>query len=240
MPWQTLKEGFMHSPIDMPLFSRRRVVPGRIMNSAQRGPRLRLVKPSKHYRKGHSSPLDSFLKAQYSLAAKGELFQNRSHNRLTSAIKELQRLPRNIEPEEEQPLAGAREWRFLREKPKAKPLSRRQRGRDPVLIVGNQQIRRRELAEIERMIIEYGLEVTLMRIALQYPFLADMMKNPATFEKFVKSKFVHPKWKERLLSVNRYASKELRAVALMLFLRKAYVNPPQIRAALHHQMQRAA
>jgi hypothetical protein len=75
------------------------------------------------------------------------------------------------------------------------------------------------------MVLNQGVDETVVRIAPQFPRLTELLTDPNAFTQFIESGGVPQKWKKPLQSFARTPNEQLRAIGLLLYLRKAYRTP---------------
>ncbi len=95
-----------------------------------------------------------------------------------------------------------------------------------VLVNPSEKVSRKTLFELEKTVLEKGVEEAAMAVSMEYPSLAEVLLQKNEYTDFVKRACVHEKWKKNLLQLSE-TNPNVRAVGLLLYLRKAYRTPAQ-------------
>lgn len=90
-----------------------------------------------------------------------------------------------------------------------------------VLVNPSERVPRRTLFELEKTVLEKGVEEAAMAASMQYPSLAEILLQKNDYVEFVNARCSHEKWKKNLLQLSE-TNPNVRAVGLLLYLRKAY------------------
>ena len=90
-----------------------------------------------------------------------------------------------------------------------------------VLVNPSERVPRRTLFELEKTVLEKGVEEAAMAVSMQYPSLAEILLQKNDYVEFVNARCSHEKWKKNLLQLSE-TNPNVRAVGLLLYLRKAY------------------
>ncbi|MFH0970254.1 MAG: hypothetical protein V1776_02220 [Candidatus Diapherotrites archaeon] len=102
----------------------------------------------------------------------------------------------------------------------------KERIEDYVVIAGNEPIPKEWLQRIEQMVMSRGLDETSIHIAHQFPRLTELLTDPNSTIQFVNSQKIPEKWRRPLGAFARCPNEQLRAVGLLLYLRKAHRTYP--------------
>ncbi len=78
------------------------------------------------------------------------------------------------------------------------------------------------LSQIEQMIVQDGLDETVLRIAPRFPRLTELLTEKETLLEFLHTTDVPEKWKKALHTFAQGPNHELRAVGTAIYLRKAH------------------
>jgi hypothetical protein len=90
-----------------------------------------------------------------------------------------------------------------------------------VLVNSSEKVSRKTLFELEKTVLEKGVEEAAMAVSMQYPSLAEILLQKNDYVTFVNENCSHEKWKKNLLQLSE-TNPNVRAVGLLLYLRKAY------------------
>ncbi len=105
-----------------------------------------------------------------------------------------------------------------------------------VMVTENEPMKKEWLKKIEHMIVHRGLDETIIQIAPQFPKLTELLTDTEATQRFVASKNIPLKWKKPLQSFATCSNEQLRAVGLLLYLRKAHKNNPRVQNRLMPRM----
>lgn len=90
-----------------------------------------------------------------------------------------------------------------------------------VMVNPSERVPRKTLFELEKTVLEKGVEEAAMAVSMQYPSLAEILLQKNDYVEFVNARCSHEKWKKNLLQLSE-TNPNVRAVGLLLYLRKAY------------------
>ncbi len=90
-----------------------------------------------------------------------------------------------------------------------------------VVVNSSERVPRKTLFELEKTVLDKGVEEAAMSVSMQYPSLAEILLQKNDFVAFVNANCLHEKWKKNLLQLSE-TNPNVRAVGLLLYLRKAY------------------
>lgn len=80
------------------------------------------------------------------------------------------------------------------------------------------------IQEIEQMIMDQGLDETIMHIAVRHPTLTELLTDKAVYQRFVEGENIPVVWRKRLLALTKVRNAELRGMGLLVYLRKAHLR----------------
>lgn len=80
------------------------------------------------------------------------------------------------------------------------------------------------IQEVEHMIMDQGLEETVMHIAVQHPALTELLTDQKAYQRFVEEERIPVIWRKRLLALTNVRNAELRGMGLLVYLRKAHIR----------------
>lgn len=90
-----------------------------------------------------------------------------------------------------------------------------------IVVNSSERVPRKTLFELEKTVLEKGVEEAAMSVSMQYPSLAEILLQKNDYVAFVNQNCSHEKWKKNLLQLSE-TNPNVRAVGLLLYLRKAY------------------
>ncbi len=90
-----------------------------------------------------------------------------------------------------------------------------------IIVNSSEHVPRKTLFELEKTVLEKGVEEAAMAVSMQYPSLAEILLEKNDYVTFVNTNCSHEKWKKNLLQLSE-TNPNVRAVGLLLYLRKAY------------------
>ncbi len=90
-----------------------------------------------------------------------------------------------------------------------------------IVVNSSERVPRKTLFELEKTVLEKGVEEAAMSVSMQFPSLAEILLQKNDFVEFVNANCSHEKWKKNLLQLSE-TNPNVRAVGLLLYLRKAY------------------
>lgn len=90
-----------------------------------------------------------------------------------------------------------------------------------VVVNSSERVSRKTLFELEKTVLEKGVEEAAIAVSVQYPSLAEILLQKNDYVAFVNANCTHEKWKKNLLQLSE-TNPNVRAVGLLLYLRKAY------------------
>lgn len=91
-------------------------------------------------------------------------------------------------------------------------------------VTPHERVSRKTLFELEKTVLEKGVEEAAIGVSMHYPALAEILLQKEEYIQFIQTTFSHEKWKKNLLQFSE-TNPNVRAVGLLLYLRKAY-RPP--------------
>ncbi|MEK6902058.1 MAG: hypothetical protein AABX02_00525, partial [archaeon] len=80
------------------------------------------------------------------------------------------------------------------------------------------------IREIERMIMDQGMDETVMHIAVRHPALTELLTDTHAYQRFIERENIPEVWRKRLYALSRVRNAELRGMGLLVYLRKAHVR----------------
>lgn len=93
-----------------------------------------------------------------------------------------------------------------------------------VIVNPSEKVSRKTLFELEKTVLDKGVEEAALAVSMQYPSLAEILLQKNDYVTFVNGNCTHEKWKKNLLQLSE-TNPNVRAVGLLLYLRKAYRTP---------------
>ncbi len=95
-----------------------------------------------------------------------------------------------------------------------------------VNVTPTELVSRKLLFELEKTVLEKGVEEAAIGVSTQYPSLAEILLQKDDYIQFVTNSCTHERWRKNLLQFKE-TTPDVRAISILLYLRKAYrpANP---------------